>query len=117
MKKALEKPDWYPLDIYSKRLTTKEWLYEIWKRDKFNRDDIFPFSMRLLPKEEIKKHFKNFVFSKDIEHFLSYLKPTPQQPIRPLSISDVFRMFSLIIRSNWYKEHPDKKIFENAIQA
>jgi len=117
MGKELEKLDWYPQDVYSKRLTTKEWLYEIWKRDKFNRDEIFPFSMRLLSAEERKKHFKAFIFSKDIEHFLSHLKPMPQQPIRPVSISDVFRMFTLIVGSDWYKKYPDKEVFEGAIQA
>lgn len=112
----MEKPDWYQEEFYNKKRTPEAWLFEIWKRDKFNRGDLgLPCSIRILPIEEIKKHFLKFIFSNDINWFLAGLQPTPSQSIKPATVSDVFRMASMIANSDWYKNQPDKELFESAI--
>ena len=114
----MEKPDWYQEEFYNKKRTPEEWLFEIWKRDKFNREDLgLPYSIRILPIDEIKKHFLKFIFSNDIDWFFAGLQPTPSQPIKPITVSDVFRMASMIANSDWYKNQPDKELFESAIAA
>lgn len=118
MTKTIEKPDWYKEDFYNKKRTPEEWLFEIWKRDKFNREDLgLPCSIRILPVEEGKKLFLKFIFLNDIERFLAGLQPTPSQPIKPVTVSDAFRMVSLIANSDWYKNQADKELFESAIAA
>lgn len=113
----MEKPDWYQEEFYNKKRTPEEWLFEIWKRDKFNRGDLgLPYSIRILPIEEIKKHFLKFIFFNDIDWFLAGLQVTPSQPIKPVTVSDVFRMASLITNSDWYKNQADKELFESAIE-
>jgi hypothetical protein len=118
MAETLERPDWYNEDFYSKKRTPEEWLYEIWKRDKFNRDDLgFPFSIRLLSAEKRKKCFQEIIFLNDIKEFLSGLQATPSQPIKHLTVSDVFRMANMISNSDWYKSQPDRELFESAIAS
>jgi hypothetical protein len=115
MVKNLEKPNWYQEEFYNKVRTPEEWLYEILKRNNFLHNGYFQLSISLLPLEEKGKFFLNQIFEDRIDNALSFLQAEPSQPIRALTVSDVFRMASLISNSDWYKTHPDKMIFENAI--
>lgn len=116
MKKTIAKPDWYQEEFYNKNRSPEEWFFEIWKRDKFNRDDLgFQSSIRVLPIEEKKKCFLDIIFFKDIDKILAGLQATPPQPIKHLTVSDVFRMANLISNSDWYKNQPNKELFESAI--
>lgn len=118
MIKKIERPTWYKDSYYDKKRTHEEWLYDIWKRDKFNRDDCHPsVSIRVLTLQDKVNCFLEMLSHDKSEEFLSHLRATPSQPIRHVSISDAFRMVSLITNSDWYKNHPQKKLFENAITA
>lgn len=118
MAKSLERPDWYREEFYNKNRTPEEWLYEIHKRNKLASDKLnWPVSFWALSIEAQRELFLKIVFADDIDVFLSNLQPTPFQPLKPLSVSDVFRMHMLITNSDWYKNHPKKELFERAIFA
>lgn len=110
MTEQLEKPSWYQDKLYDKNRTPEEWLDEFRRRDDFKRNDI---SKR--PIKEQKNIFLWFMFDQKFDDVLTLLKPTPHQPIKNLSISDVFRMYHLLINTEWYKNHPERYVFESAI--
>lgn len=123
MAKPLERPDWFPLDIYSKKLSLEEWTFEIFKRVMFNNDTIpnlimvFPdsnrppeqMSLHLLTHEERIAIFMECIKERNKTRFLEEIKlmaPNPIFPISAPSITDVFIMFNNIISSDWYiKNH------------
>lgn len=116
MIKELARPDWYNDEYYNKSRTPEEWLYELFKRDTFNQDEMgFPHSTRILPIQEQEQYFIEVIFEQKIEKILSLLQATPPKPIRDVSISDVFIMYHLIINTDWYKNNPNREAFENAI--
>ncbi|AMV13829.1 hypothetical protein SCO11_01985 [Legionella pneumophila serogroup 1] len=118
MTKELARPDWYNDEFYNKTRTPEEWLYELWKRDRFNRDKTgLPHSIRKLPIKEQEQYFIDVIFEQKIEKMLSFLKPTPPKPIRDVSISDVFIMYHLVTNTDWYKNNPHREAFESAISA
>ncbi|MFZ2315624.1 MAG: hypothetical protein WAW86_08230 [Gammaproteobacteria bacterium] len=118
MAKSIERPDWYQDEFYNKQRTPEEWLFEIDKRIKFDKDELnIPFSIRLLTLEEKKQLFLKVIFYNEIENYLSQLDEIPSQPIKHLTASDVFLMEKLLSNSEWYKEHPNREIFESAIEA
>ncbi len=118
MTKELTKPSWYDDEFYNKNRTPEEWLYELWKRVQFNQDEIgLPYSMRSLSIKEQEKHFIEFIFDPQIERILNLLQPTPPQPIRYPSVSDIFIMYQLLTNTDWYKNNPSRDAFESAIST
>lgn len=118
MTKELTRPRWFNDEFYNKTRTPEEWLYELWKRDSFNRDKIgLPHSIRILPINEQEQYFIEVIFEQKIEKILNLIKATPPEPIRDLSVSDVFIMYHLVTNTDWYKNNPNRNAFEDAISA
>ncbi|CEG59362.1 hypothetical protein [Legionella fallonii] len=118
MAKELTRPSWYNDEFYNKSRTPEEWLYELWKRNTFNRDETaLPDSIRNLSIKEQEQYFIKVIFEQKIEKILRLLKPTPPRPIRDVSISDVFIMYHLVTNTDWYKNNPHRVAFESAISA
>ena len=116
MTKKLTRPSWYNAEFYNKSKTPEEWLWEFWKREQFNRDEIgLPYSMRILSIKEQEKHFVEFIFEQQIEKMLRLIEATPSQPIRYPSVNDIFIMYYLLTNTDWYKNNPSRDAFESAI--
>jgi hypothetical protein len=116
MTKELKRPTWYQDGFYSKSRSVEDWLYEFCKRDEYRRNDVgYTNTIRMLPKEEQEIYFINLIFNQQQDKLLNMLKAIPPQPIKYLPVSDVFRMYHLIINTAWYKNHPNRLAFENAI--
>ena len=111
--KSLELPKWYPLPIYEEiQIDNAElWLYEIYKRVRF-----LPVveNSTLTLEQKINEFYK--IFENNIEDFLKNLIPKRSVPIKPLSVTDVLRLASLIKKSNWYKSNLDKDLLEDSIE-
>lgn len=119
MSKELTKPSWYDDEFYNKTLTPEEWLYELWKRYQFSQDQIgVPHSIYSLPINQQAKWFLEFIFDKKIEKFLNiFIKAVAPQPIKYPSISDIFLMYHLLTKSEWYKTNSNREVFESAIST
>lgn len=118
MIKKLARPIWYNENFYNKERTPEEWLYEIWKRDAFNCDKIgLAHSIYKLPISEQGEYFIKFIFAEELENFLDHLEPTPPEPIKNLSVSDVFIMYHLLTNSDWYKKNSNRDEFEKSIPS
>jgi hypothetical protein len=119
MTNKIEKPEWYPLPIYNKKITPEEWFYEIFKRVAFkNTLSLSNSSIHLLEASVKANLYLEKISENNLVEFLrTMIYPIPGKPIKPLSISDVFRLYGLIKKSNWYQNHPDKIIFESAVDT
>lgn len=116
MTKELTIPDWYNHDFYNKIRKPEEWLFELDKRYNFKRNKIgLTQLINELPQKKQEEYFLKFIFSEEIENILNGLKPTPRSPIKHPSVSDIFIMYHQLINSSWYKNHPKRLTFENAI--
>lgn len=112
MSKKIEMPDWFPRALYTRELSPEEWLFEIYKRAFFNCQPPY-----ILSKELKADYFKGMIEHDDRQGLLEKLRPQLGQPIKTMSVSDVFRLCSLITNSSWYQNHPDKAVFESAIDT
>lgn len=117
MTKELTRPSWYDDEFYNKSRTPEEWLYELWKRYQFSQDKIgLPHSIHIYPIKQQEKYFIEFIFDQQIEKFLNgFLEATPPQPISYPSVSDIFIMYHLLTKTDWYKNNPNRDAFESAI--
>lgn len=118
MTKELIKPTWYDDEFYNKSRTPEEWLFEFWKRVQFNQDETgFPSSFHMLSVKEQESHFISLILNQQIEKFLSSIKASPPQPIKYPSVSDIFIMYHLVKKSEWYVNNPNRDAFERAIST
>ena len=118
MTKKLIKPSWYINEFYNKNKTAEEWLCEIWKRHQFDQDNIgLPYSIHTLSTKEQEEHFIDSLFNTSNDKILNCLKATPAQPIRYPAISDIFIMYHTLTNTNYYKHHPQRILFEEAIAS
>lgn len=118
MTKKPTKPNWYDDSFYNKSRTPEEWLFELWKRYQFKQDEIgLSCSIYILSKEEQEKLFIEFIFDQRSEKLLKYLEATPPQPIKYPSVSDLFIMYHRLVNTDWYKNHPKREVFEDAISV
>ena len=121
MSRPIEKPEWYPLLVHKNKntLSPEEWLYEIHKRIEFNNNLSFPNSfIHLLEPAARANLFLEKISANNLDEFLfTHVCPTPGKPIKNLSISDAFRIVSLVKKSTWYQEQTDKEVFEGAIDT
>ena len=121
MSRPIEKPEWYPLLVHKNNntLSPEEWLYEIYKRIKFNNNLSLPNSfIHLLEPTARANLFLEKISENNLDEFLlTIVHSTPGKPIKNLSVSDAFRIVSLVKKSDWYQSQTDKEIFEGAIDT
>lgn len=111
MSKSLEKPNWYPLEIYEKKLTPEEWLQEIFKR--LNLDELLanPF----LDSQIQMSFFESIILKNQVKNMTQELRNELPRPIKPLSVFEILRLAFQVLRSQEYQTHPDKKNLETAL--
>ncbi|WP_115710298.1 hypothetical protein [Legionella sainthelensi] len=112
MTKELSRPSWYSEEFYNKGREPEEWLFELWKRHQFE------VNLYRCPTEQQEQYFLDFILNQQIESFLNrVLVATPPQPIKDISVSDIFLMYHHLTNSEWYKNNPNREAFESAIYS
>ncbi|CZG74386.1 TPA: hypothetical protein JBE90_12110 [Legionella pneumophila] len=117
MTNELKRPSWYDDKFYNKIRTPEEWLFELCKRYQFKQDEIgLPYSIYTYSIKQQEQCFIEFIFDQQIEKFLSVLvQAKPPQSISYPSVSDIFIMYHLLIKTGWYKNNQNRDAFESAI--
>jgi hypothetical protein len=106
-------PDWYPLAIYTKNLSSKELLDEICKRHLL----INHLSNPALTQQQQEASFYKLIIENKLLPASINLKKTTKKPhpIQTISVFEILHMSNQIRNSQWYSMLEDREQLEQAL--